>query len=367
MQPFVPVDPRGVGSLVDPGAVDPAQAEPGRERCFAPEVLAALGPLAAVAADPAATDVLVTPDGGVWADRGRGVEREPGLRLPPEAARSLAVGLIAAGGRHVDEATPSADVRLGEGMRAHVVLPPLAWAGTAISLRLPRVDRVTLDAWGLAAPALAALRGALAARHTVLFAGATGSGKTTLMAAWLSEAAPTDRIVLIEDVAEAPVEHPHVVGLECRQPNIEGAGGVDLGRLVREALRMRPDRLVVGECRGAEVREFLAALNTGHRGGAGTLHANSLVDVAARLEAIGLIAGLPPEALARQVLSGIDLVVHLERGPQGARSAALGRFALDARERLVVVPLADPDAGGDAGAGPGAGAQALAELESGSA
>ncbi|MGV3731772.1 MAG: CpaF family protein [Microcella sp.] len=367
MQPFVPVDPRGVGSLVDPGAVDPAQAEPGRERCFAPEVLAALGPLAAVAADPAAPDVLVTPDGGVWADRGRGVEREPGLRFPPEAARSLAVGLIAAGGRHVDEATPSADVRLGEGMRAHVVLPPLAWAGTAISLRLPRVDRVTLDAWGLAAPALAALRGALAARHTVLFAGATGSGKTTLMAAWLSEAAPTDRIVLIEDVAEAPVEHPHVVGLECRQPNIEGAGGVDLGRLVREALRMRPDRLVVGECRGAEVREFLAALNTGHRGGAGTLHANSLVDVAARLEAIGLIAGLPPEALARQVLSGIDLVVHLERGPQGARSAALGRFALDARERLVVVPLADPDAGGDAGAGAGAGAQALAELESGSA
>ncbi|NHN45668.1 Flp pilus assembly complex ATPase component TadA [Chryseoglobus frigidaquae] len=309
-----------------------------RERPLAPPVRAALGPLAALAADPVATDVFVTPDGGVWADRGAGVEREPGLRLLPEAARALAVGIIAAGGRHVDEASPSADVRLGAGIRAHVVLPPVAWAGTAISLRLPRVDRVTLAGWGLEPAVLAALHGALLERRTVLFAGATGSGKTTLMAAWLSAAPPTDRIVLIEDVAEAPVEHPHVVGLECRQPNIEGAGGVDLARLVREALRMRPDRLVVGECRGAEVREFLAALNTGHRGGAGTLHANSLTDVAARLEAIGLIAGLPPAALARQVLSAIDLVVHLARGADGRRTAAIGRFVLDARERLVVVP-----------------------------
>lgn len=299
---------------------------------------AALGPLAAVAAEPAVTDVFVTPDGGVWADRGAGVERDPRVRLLPDALRALAVGLIAAGGRHVDEATPTADVRLGDGMRAHVVLPPIAWAGATISLRLPRVERVTLEGWGLDPAALAALRAALLERRTVLFAGATGSGKTTLMAAWLSAAPPTDRIVLIEDVAEAPVEHPHVVGLECRQPNIEGAGGVDLARLVREALRMRPDRLVVGECRGAEVREFLAALNTGHRGGAGTLHANSLADVAARLETIGLIAGLPPDALARQVRSGIDLVVHLERGLDGQRTATLGHVALDARERLVVLP-----------------------------
>ncbi len=325
MQPFVPVDPRARAAAARP---------------LPPPVRTALGSLAAVAVDPAVTDVFVTPDGAVWADRGAGVEREPGIRLLPEAARSLAVGLIAAGGRHVDEATPSADVRLGAGMRVHVVLPPVAWAGTAVSLRLPRVDRVTLEGWGLEPPVLAALRSALLERRTVLFAGATGSGKTTLLAAWLSAAPPTDRIVLIEDVAEAPVEHPHVVGLECRQPNIEGAGGVDLARLVREALRMRPDRIVVGECRGAEVREFLAALNTGHRGGAGTLHANSLVDVAARLEAIGMIAGLPPEALARQVLSGIDLVVHLARGRDGRRSAALGRFALDARERLVVEPVA---------------------------
>jgi pilus assembly protein CpaF len=221
------------------------------------------------------------------------------------------------------------------------VLPPIARPGTAISLRLPRVHRVTLEDCGLPAPVIRALRTALEERRTLLITGATGSGKTTLMAAWLSEASPRDRIVLIEDVAEAPVEHPHLVALECRQANLEGAGEVDLARLVREALRMRPDRLVVGECRGAEVREFLAALNTGHRGGAGTLHANSLADVPSRLEAIGMIAGLAPEPLARQVCSGIDLAVHVRRSATGERTASLGRFALDARERLTILPVED--------------------------
>ncbi len=317
----------------------PGVAHP-RERSFAAPVRAALGPLAAPAADARATDVFLTPDGTVWHDHGAGVERVPGLRLEPAAARELAIGLIHAGGRHVDEASPCTDVRLGEGMRVHVVLPPVSWAGTAISIRLPRVQRVTLASSGFDAATLDSLHAALVERRTVLFSGATGSGKTTLLAAWLSEAEPSDRIVVIEDVAEAPIAHPHVVALECRQPNMEGAGEVDLARLVREALRMRPDRLVVGECRGAEIREFLAALNTGHRGGAGTLHANSLTDVAARLEAVGMIAGLSPEALARQALSGIDLVVHLERDREGGRSASLGRFVLDGRERLAVVGLA---------------------------
>jgi pilus assembly protein CpaF len=295
-----------------------------------------------VVADPEATDVFLTADGSVWVDTGAGAQRVSGLRFDATSARVLAIGLIAAGGRHVDEATPCADVRLGDGIRAHVALPPIAWSGTAISLRLPRVHRVTLAQSGLEAGSIAVLRQALHDRHTVLFTGATGSGKTTLMAAWLSDAAASDRIVMIEDVAEAPVSHPHCVSLECRQPNAEGAGGVDLARLVREALRMRPDRLVVGECRGAEVREFLAALNTGHRGGSGTLHANSLADVPSRLEAIGMIAGLTPTALARQAMSGIDLVVHLERDRSGGRWASLGRFALDARERLAITPVPVP-------------------------
>lgn len=347
VQPFLPRDPRvppappaAVGGLVEVSSAAPAEPPTtGRERVFATAVRSALGVLAVAAADPLATDVFLAPEGTVWSDRGAGAERVPGLRLEPAAARELAVGLISAGGRHVDEATPCADVRLGEGLRVHVALPPISWAGTAISVRLPRVQRVTLRASGLDDPTIETLSTALADRRTVLFTGATGSGKTTLLAAWLSEAAASDRIVVIEDVAEAPLAHPHVVALECRQPNMEGAGEVDLARLVREALRMRPDRLVVGECRGAEIREFLAALNTGHRGGAGTLHANSLADVAARLEAVGMIAGLSPEALARQAMSGIDLVVHLERERDGARRASLGRFSLDDRERLAVVGL----------------------------
>lgn len=328
MTSFVPLDPRRGNGIA---AVRPLSTS----------LSVVLGPLATAVADACATDVFVTGDGAVWRDDGAGSTRVPGVRLTAAEARDLAVRLIAHGGRHVDEATPTADVRLGEGIRVHVVLPPIARAGTAISVRLPRVRRVTLDGFGLPVPVIAALRTALEDRRTLLVTGATGSGKTTLMAAWLSEASPRDRIVLIEDVAEAPVEHPHVVALECRQANLEGAGAIDLARLVREALRMRPDRLAVGECRGAEVREFLAALNTGHRGGAGTLHANSLADVPSRLEAIGMMAGLAPEPLARQVCSGVDLVVHVRRTETGDRTAALGRFGLDARERLTIVPAED--------------------------
>lgn len=327
--PFVPADPR---RAAEPGSPPPpARAVPA-------ELRAVLGPLAPVVDEAAATDVFVTGDGAVWRDAGRGAEVVPGLRLGPSAARELAVRLIELGGRHIDEATPCADVRVGDGIRVHAALPPVAWAGPALSIRLPRTRPVSLDDCGLPSETVLALREALDRRDTILLTGATGSGKTTMLSAWLSAAPPSDRIVVIEDVAEARIEHPHVVGLECRQANLEGAGEVDLARLVREALRMRPDRLVVGECRGAEVREFLAALNTGHRGGAGTLHANSLDDVPSRLEAVGMIAGLDPLALARQALSGIDLVVHLARSPDGARTALLGRFALDERERLTVVP-----------------------------
>ena len=141
---------------------------------------------------------------------------------------------------------------------------------------------------------------------------------------------------MLEDVAELRIAHPHVVTLEARQPNLDGAGALGLDRLVREALRMRPDRLVVGECRGAEVRELLAALNTGHDGGAGTLHANSLADVPARLEALGALAGLSPHALARQAVSAFEAVLHVERTDAGRRLVALGRLELDRRGRLAV-------------------------------
>ncbi|WP_262406069.1 TadA family conjugal transfer-associated ATPase [Protaetiibacter sp. SSC-01] len=301
---------------------------------------AVFGPLAPFVVDPAATDVFVNPDGSVWVDRGAGARREPRIRIPPGEARELAVRLVAAGGRHLDEAAPATDVRIGGGIRVHGVLPPVSPDAAVLSIRLPRIARFDLGA--LAAEGMfarverAAVEALVARRANVLVTGAAGAGKTTLLGALLAAAGPHERIVLVEDVAELRVDHPHVIRLEARQPNLEGAGAVGLERLVREALRMRPDRLVVGECRGAELRELLTALNTGHDGGAGTLHANSLADVPARLEALGALAGWTDAALARQAVSAIDAVLHVARGPDGARVLAeVGRLRLGSHGRLV--------------------------------
>jgi len=229
----------------------------------------------------------------------------------------------------------------------HAVLPPVSSTGTLLSIRLPRAERLSLDALaagGLfgqgeaATDRLGRLRAAVHDRENLLVTGAAGSGKTTLLAALLGEAPATERIVAIEDVAELRIDHPHVVALESRQANLEGAGRIGLDSLLREALRMRPDRLVLGECRGVEIRELLAALNTGHDGGAGTLHANSLADVPARLEALGALAGMSPAAVARQTVSAINLVLHLERRGGQRRLAQVGRFVLDPADRLGTVP-----------------------------
>ncbi|MEP6843421.1 MAG: TadA family conjugal transfer-associated ATPase [Pseudolysinimonas sp.] len=302
---------------------------------------AGFGVLAEIVSEVGVSDVFVNPDGTVWCDRGGGAERVPGIQIPEGEARDLAVRLIALGGRHVDEATPCVDVRLGAGVRVHVVLGPVAAGGVAISIRLQRqqpisFDELVADSFFSVVPAERVLE-LVKRRANLLITGAGGSGKTTLLGALLATAPTGQRIVVLEDVAELRIAHPHVVSLEARQANLDGAGALGLDRLVREALRMRPDRLVVGECRGAEVRELLAALNTGHDGGAGTLHANSLADVPARLEALGALAGLSTTALARQAVSAFDSVLHLERTPSGRRLATLGRLELDRRGRLAVV------------------------------
>jgi pilus assembly protein CpaF len=298
------------------------------------------GPLARVVSESDVTDVFLNGDGSVWADRGRGATAIDGLRVSAAAARDLAVQLVALGGRHLDEATPAVDVRLGDGVRVHAVLPPVANGAAVVSVRLPAEVRPGLDdldaAGFFAAVPIGRIRELVARRANLLVTGAGGSGKTTFLAALLATAPPHERIVVLEDVAELRIAHPHVVSLEARQANLEGAGGIGLERLVREALRMRPDRLVVGECRGPELRELFAALNTGHDGGAGTLHANSLADVPARLEALGALAGMSPDAVARQAVSALDVVAHLERGAEGRRLAALGTLALDPRGRLEV-------------------------------
>jgi pilus assembly protein CpaF len=295
------------------------------------------GPLTPYVVDADVTDIFVNGT-ALWIDRGDGLIAAPSLELDETQVREYAVGLIASGGRHIDETTPCVDVRLHDGIRVHVVLPPISTGGTLVSIRLPRLERFDLAALAasgfFADVPLARVLELVAQRQNLLITGAGGSGKTTFLSALLTAVPPTDRIVAIEDVAELRPAHPHFISLEARQPNLEGAGGLGLARLVREALRMRPDRLVLGECRGAEIRELLAALNTGHDGGAGTLHANSLADVPARIEALGALAGMSPSAIARQTVSAIGTVLHVERTPHGRRLAQTGRCELDHRDRL---------------------------------
>lgn len=308
-------------------------------------LLSDFGELEPYASDPTVTDIFVNGPKRLLVDHGHGVVPQHPPWRDEAQLRDFAVHLIALGGRHIDEATPCVDVRLHDGIRVHAVLPPISTEGTLLSIRLPRVERLSLDdldASGLFANVPRDIVTELVERReNILITGAGGSGKTTLLAALLATASPADRIIAIEDVAELRVDHPHFVALESRQANLEGAGQLGLERLVREALRMRPDRLVLGECRGAEIRELLAALNTGHDGGAGTLHANSVADVPARIEALGALAGMSPTAIARQTVSAIGAVLHLEAVPTpgGGSSrviAQMGRFELDERGRLQV-------------------------------
>lgn len=257
----------------------------------------------------------------VWVDRGSGLVRTP-LRFPDEAAvRRLAVRLASGAGRRLDDAQLWVDARLSGGVRLHAVLPPVAPGGTCLSLRVPRRRVFTLDELvergAVPRDGAALLQALVLSRTAFLVTGGTGTGKTTLLSALLSLADPGDRLLLVEDASELAPDHPHVVRLESRPPNVEGAGEVALRDLVRQALWMRPDRLVVGEVRGAEVVDLLAALNTGHEGGAGTLHANSAHDVPARLEALAATAGTGREALHSQLASGLRVVVHLVRSPGG--------------------------------------------------
>jgi pilus assembly protein CpaF len=284
------------------------------------------GPLEPLLRLPGVTDVLVNGPAEVYVDRGNGLETTGVRFADDDAVRRLAQRLASMAGRRLDDSEPFVDLRLPDGSRCHAVLAPVSRPGTAISLRVPPSRAFTLgelvDAGTLTARGADLLRGLVAARIAFLVSGGTGSGKTTLLAALLSLVDPAERLVLVEDASELRPDHPHVVGLEGRPANIEGAGAIELRTLVRQALRMRPDRLVVGEVRGAEVVDLLAALNTGHEGGCGTVHANSALDVPARLEALALAAGLDRAATHSQLASGVGAVLHLARGRDGTRRLA---------------------------------------------
>jgi pilus assembly protein CpaF len=289
-------------------------------RALQDEIVGA-GPLAPLLADPSVTDVLVNGPTEVWMDRGDGLVRAE-VRFSDEAAvRRLAVRLAGPTGRRLDDAQPWVDARLPDGVRLHAVLPPVSPRGTCLSLRVPRRRafelRELVSAGTVPADGAALLQELVGSRTAFLVSGGTGTGKTTLLSALLSLVDPGHRLLLVEDAGELAPTHPHVVRLEARPPNVEGAGEVSLRDLVRQALRMRPDRLVVGEVRGAEVVDLLAALNTGHEGGCGTLHANSASDVPARLEALAAVAGMGRDALHSQLASGLRVAVHLSRHPVG--------------------------------------------------
>ncbi|NEK60534.1 TadA family conjugal transfer-associated ATPase [Geodermatophilus sabuli] len=321
--------------------------------------LSGAGPLEPLLRASGVSDVLVNGPGEVWVDRGAGLERSTVRFADEDAVRRLAVRLAAAAGRRLDDAAPWVDAGLPDGTRLHAVLPPVSGSGTCLSFRVLR--RASLSFADLAArgtfpgDCAALLQALVARRHAFLVTGGTGSGKTTLLSSLLGLVPAVERLLLCEDAPELAPTHPHVVRLTTRPPNVETVGEVTLRDLVRQALRMRPDRLVVGEVRGAEVADLLAALNTGHDGGCGTLHANRPAEVPARLEALGVAAGLDRLAVHSQAAAALSVVVHLRRTPVGRCVEEIG-VVRRSGELVTVEP------GWRADGGPCPAAAALARL-----
>jgi pilus assembly protein CpaF len=325
--------------------------------------LVGTGPLESLLADPDVSDVVVNGPHEVYVDRGAGLEPCDIRFGSAEQVRGLAVRLATAAGRRLDDAVPWVDAALPDGTRLHAVLPPIAPDGPLLSLRVlgrrtPGMDDL-LASGSVAADLLPVLRQVIHRRLSFLVTGGTGAGKTTVLSALLSLVPAQERLVMVEDTRELQPRHPHAVRLLARPANVEGVGAVGLDDLVRQAMRMRPDRLVVGEVRGAEVVDMLAALNTGHEGGAATVHANAARDVPARLEALGLAAGLNQAAVRSQISAGLQVVLHVVRRHARRRLAEVAVVhADDARVRVQPALVVD-----DKGrVQPGPGADALAQM-----
>jgi pilus assembly protein CpaF len=284
-----------------------------------------LGPLEELLADPAVEEVMVNGHDRVYVERGGRIERAD-VRFPSEQSlRDAIERILTPLGRRVDELSPMVDARLEDGSRVHVVIPPLAVDGPSLSIRrfsAVRPGPQELVELGTLTPELHdELSAAVGARRSILISGGTGSGKTTLLNALSAFIDQTERVVTIEDAAELRLRQPHVVRLESRPANVEGRGLVTIRDLLRGALRMRPDRIVIGEVRGGEALDLLMALNTGHEGALSTVHANSPEDALRRVETLALMAGvgLPHDAIREQLGRGLDLVIHLARLSDGSR------------------------------------------------
>jgi pilus assembly protein CpaF len=309
--------------------------------------------------DPTITDILVNAPDAVWVEQAGRLARTS-VRFPDEASvRRLAQRLAAQAGRRLDDAAPCVDAVLPGGTRLHAVLPPVAARGTVISLRVP--SRQEFGLGDLVATGMVSADGArllealIASRASFLISGGTGTGKTTLLGVMLGLVSRDERIVVAEECSEIVCRHPHLVRLQCRLANQEGAGGVGLRTLVRQALRMRPDRVVVGEVRGGEVWTLLTALNTGHDGGCATIHSNGVEEIPARVEALALPSGIDRASVHAQLAAGVRVVLHLLRGPGGVRRlAGVGVLERDADGWARVVPALAFDAERQVQQGPGA-------------
>lgn len=307
-----------------------------------------LGILQPLLDEPGLTDIYVNGPREIWTDGVDGIRRTD-LRFPDEeSVRALAVRVIAAEGRRLDSGHPCADVQTAAGYRIHAVLPPIASDHTHLSIRRQPEARPSFDDLEQSGMFTAeigdVIRVLVARRRSLLISGSTGSGKTTLLNAVVELCPGTERLVLLEDSAELLPAHPHVVSLRTRHPNAEGAGAVTLTDLIREALRMGPDRLFLGECRGAEIKDYFLAMNTGHEGGGATVHANSAAAVPSRLMALGTLAGLSPEAVARQAQEAIDVVLHVARSATTRWIQQIGVIAeADGRLGLRIAAEFDSD------------------------
>jgi pilus assembly protein CpaF len=290
------------------------------------------------------TDILVNGHKEVWIDQGQGLEKTKLTFLNEESVRSLAQKLALSTGRRLDQSQPYVDAQLTKTIRLHAVLTPIASPGTFISLRIHRPKTMLLTELvinkTLTTPQKNFLTEMIKNKKSFVICGGTGSGKTTLLNSLLSDVGKSQRILIIEDSRELNPQHPHVLSLEGRPVNIEGMGLITMKDLIKQSLRMRADRLIIGEVRGAEVNDWLSALNTGHTGSAGTIHANSIHEVITRFECLGLMAGLSKEAIHSQLKTALDYVIHIERNADGKRRVrAIGEFLTDSSGNSFIKEL----------------------------
>jgi len=284
-----------------------------------------LGPLESLLNEPDITEIMVNGHADVYVERRGKIERTAKRFVDDRQVRLVIERIIAPLGRRLDESSPMVDARLPDGSRVNAIVEPLAIDGPTLTIRRFGTNRLCADdlirLGAVTAPVLDFLRAAVEARLNVVVSGGTGSGKTTLLNALSGFIPKSERIVTIEDAAELKLEQPHVVRLEARPPNLEGKGAIAIRELVRNSLRMRPDRIVVGECRGGEALDMLQAMNTGHDGSLTTVHANTARDALARIETMVLMAGfdLPVRAIREQTAGAVNLIVHVARLRDGSR------------------------------------------------